>query len=155
MANELSNLKPPKGSRRKPFRKGRGEGSGLGKTAGRGTKGQRARGSVAIGFEGGQMPLDRRLPKRGFVNVFATRYTEVRLDHIAARCKDGDVVDAAALKALGVIRKIERDGIKVLGNGEIGFKLTVRANKFTASAQSKIEAAGGVAELVGAATPSA
>ena len=94
MANELSNLKPPKGSRRNRFRKGRGEGSGLGKTAGRGTKGQRARHSVAIGFEGGQMPLDRRLPKRGFVNIFATRYTEVRLDQIAARCKDGDVLDA-------------------------------------------------------------
>ncbi len=155
MSNELSNLKPPKGSRRKAFRKGRGEGSGLGKTAGRGTKGQRARGSVAIGFEGGQMPLDRRLPKRGFVNIFATRYTEVRLDHIAARCKDGDVVDAAALKERGVIRKIGRDGIKVLGNGEIGIKITVRANKFTASAQSKIEAAGGVAELVGGAAPNA
>ena len=155
MANELSNLKPPKGSRRNRFRKGRGEGSGLGKTAGRGTKGQRARHSVAIGFEGGQMPLDRRLPKRGFVNIFASRYTEVRLDQIAARCKDGDVLDAAALKERGVIRKIGRDGIKVLGNGEIAIKVTVRANKFTASARSKIEAAGGTAELVGGAGPAA
>jgi large subunit ribosomal protein L15 len=151
MANELSRLKPAKGSRRKPFRKGRGEGSGLGKTSGRGTKGQRARHSVAIGFEGGQMPLDRRLPKRGFVNIFATRYTEVRLDLLASRCKDGDVVDAATLKRLGIIRKIERDGIKILGNGEISIKLTVKANRFTGTAASKIEAAGGTAEVIGAA----
>lgn len=148
MANELSNLKPAPGSTKARTRVGRGEGSGLGKTSGRGTKGQGARGNVHPRFEGGQMPLHRRLPKRGFNNVFATVYTQVRLDLIAKHFAAGDVVDAETLKARGVVRKIEAGGIKVLGNGEIGHALTIRAAKFTASAEEKIRAAGGTAEVV-------
>ena len=148
MANELSNLKPAKGSRKARTRVGRGEGSGLGKTSGRGTKGQGARGTVHPRFEGGQMPLHRRLPKRGFNNIFGVEFTEVRLDRIAAHFAAGEVVDAEALKARGVIRKIARDGVKILGNGDLGHALTVRAAKFTASAEDKIRAAGGTAEGV-------
>ena len=148
MANELSNLKPAAGSRKARTRVGRGEGSGLGKTSGRGTKGQGARNNIKAGFEGGQMPLARRLPKRGFNNIFATRYTEVRLDAIAARFAAGEVVDAASLKERGVVSKVLRDGIKVLGNGDVGVALTVHAAKFTASAEEKIRAAGGTAEVV-------
>ncbi len=148
MANELSNLAPPAGSTRKRMRVGRGEGSGKGKTAGRGQKGQRARGTVKRGFEGGQMPLARRLPKRGFNNIFAKQYTEVRLDRISGRFSAGDVVDAESLKARGVISKICRDGVKVLGNGDVSQALTIRAAKFTRSAAEKIVAAGGVAEEV-------
>ncbi len=148
MANELSSLSPPAGSTRKRMRVGRGEGSGKGKTAGRGQKGQRARGTVKRGFEGGQMPLARRLPKRGFKNIFAKQFTEVRIDRIAERFEAGEVVDAAELKARGVVSKIAKDGIKVLGNGEISHALTVRAAKFTRSASEKIAAAGGVAEEV-------
>lgn len=148
MANELSKLAPPAGSTRKRMRVGRGEGSGKGKTAGRGQKGQLARGTVKRGFEGGQMPLARRLPKRGFNNIFAKRYTEVRLDRIAARFEAGEVVDAQSLKERGVISKICRDGVKVLGNGDVAHALTVRAAKFTRSAAEKIAAAGGVAEEV-------
>jgi len=148
MANELSRLSPPAGSTRKRMRVGRGEGSGKGKTAGRGQKGQRARGTIKRGFEGGQMPLARRLPKRGFKNIFAKQFTEVRLDRIAQRFEAGEVVDAAALKARGVVSKVCKDGIKVLGNGEISHALTVRAAKFTRSAAEKIAAAGGVAEEV-------
>ena len=148
MANELSKLSPPAGSTRKRMRVGRGEGSGKGKTAGRGQKGQHARGTVKRGFEGGQMPLARRLPKRGFKNIFAKQYTEVRIDRIAKRFEAGEVVDAAVLKSRGVVSKIAKDGIKVLGNGEISHALTVRAAKFTRSAAEKITAAGGVAEEV-------
>ena len=148
MANELSNLKPAKGATRPRTRVGRGEGSGLGKTAGRGTKGQGARGNVHPRFEGGQMPLHRRMPKRGFNNIFAAQYTEVRLDLIARHFSAGEVVDADALKERGVIRKIERDGVKVLGNGDLGHALTIRAAKFTAGAVEKIQAAGGSAEVV-------
>lgn len=148
MANELSKLSPPAGSTRKRMRVGRGEGSGKGKTAGRGQKGQLARGTVKRGFEGGQMPLARRLPKRGFKNIFAKQYTEVRIDRIAKRFEAGEVVDAAVLKSRGVVSKIAKDGIKVLGNGDISHALTVRAAKFTRSAAEKITAAGGVAEEV-------
>jgi len=148
MANELSRLSPPAGSTRKRMRVGRGEGSGKGKTAGRGSKGQHARGTVKRGFEGGQMPLARRLPKRGFKNIFAKQYTEVRIDRLATRFSAGEVVDAAELKARGVVSKVAKDGIKVLGNGEISHALTVRAAKFTRSAAEKIAAAGGVAEEV-------
>jgi len=130
------------------MRVGRGEGSGKGKTAGRGSKGQHARGTVKRGFEGGQMPLARRLPKRGFKNIFAKQYTEVRIDRLATRFSAGEVVDAAELKARGVVSKVAKDGIKVLGNGEISHALTVRAAKFTRSAAEKIAAAGGVAEEV-------
>ncbi len=149
MANELSNLKPPKGSTKKRMRVGRGEGSGKGKTAGRGTKGQKSRsgGGVRPGFEGGQMPLQRRLPKRGFHNVFAKEYTTLNVSDLEGRFEKGAVVDAAALKANGVISKVCKDGIKVLGDGEIKTALTVRAAKFTKSAAQKIEAAGGTAEV--------
>lgn len=148
MANELSSLRAPTGSTRKRTRLGRGEGSGKGKTAGRGMKGQHARSTVRRGFEGGQMPLHRRLPKRGFNNIFAKDYSVVRLDRIAARFTEGEVVDAEALKARGVVSKVGKDGIKVLGNGDIGHALTIRAAKFTKSAAEKIQAAGGTAEEV-------
>ena len=148
MANELSNLKPSPGSRRKPLRVGRGEGSGKGKTAGRGTKGQHARSTVKRGFEGGQMPLARRLPKRGFNNIFRKEYSTVRLDRIAARFAAGDVVDLESVKAKGLVRSVGKDGVKILGNGEISVALTIRAQRFTASARAKIEAAGGTVEEV-------
>jgi len=148
MANELSNLKPSPGSTKARKRVGRGEGSGKGKTAGRGTKGQGARNTIHPRFEGGQMPLQRRLPKRGFNNIFAKRYTEVGLDKISAKFAKGDTVDAAALKEAGVISKIEKNGIKVLGNGEIDKALTIKAAKFTKSAADKIAAAGGAAEVI-------
>ena len=148
MANELSNLKPSPGSTKARKRVGRGEGSGKGKTAGRGTKGQGARNTIHPRFEGGQMPLQRRLPKRGFNNIFAKRYTEVGLDKISAKFAKGDTVDAAALKEAGVISKIEKNGIKVLGNGDIDKALTIKAAKFTKSAAEKIAAAGGTAEVI-------
>ena len=148
MANELSNLSPAPGATKKRTRLGRGEGSGQGKPAGRGTQGQWARGTVHPKFEGGQMPLQRRMPKRGFNNIFAKRYTEVRLDKIAARFEKGETVNAAILKERGVIATIARDGIKVLGNGELGHALTIQAAKFTKSAAEKSTAAGGTAETV-------
>lgn len=147
MANELSHLSPAPGSTKKRTRLGRGEGSGKGKTAGRGYKGQWARSTVRPGFEGGQMPLMRRLPKRGFKNHFSKTYTEVRLDRIAARFEADEIVDAEALKARGLVSKVGPDGVKILGNGEIGHALTVRAAAFTRSAKEKIEAAGGAAEV--------
>ncbi|MBQ8288468.1 MAG: 50S ribosomal protein L15 [Clostridia bacterium] len=145
---KLHELSPAAGSAVKPFRKGRGAGSGNGKTAGKGHKGQNARsgGGVKPGFEGGQLPLYRRLPKRGFYNKFATIYTEVNVEKL--NCfEDGAVVDMAALLAAGIVRK-ENDGLKILGRGEITKKLTVRANVFSASAKEKIEAVGGTAEEV-------
>lgn len=148
MADELSNLAPAPGSRKSRMRVGRGEGSGKGKTAGRGMKGQRARNTVSAGFEGGQMPLHRRMPKRGFTNIFALEFTEVRLDRIADRFPAGSVVDAQALKASGLVSKVEKNGIKVLGNGDLAHALTIRASRFTRSAVAKIEAAGGKAETV-------
>ena len=148
MANELSNLKPSPGSTKARKRVGRGEGSGKGKTAGRGTKGQGARNTIHPRFEGGQMPLQRRLPKRGFNNIFAKQYTEVGVDKISAKFGKGDTVDAAALKEAGVISKIAKNGIKVLGNGDIDKALTIKAAKFTKSAAEKITAAGGTAEVI-------
>ena len=129
-------------------RKGRGAGSGNGKTAGKGHKGQNARsgGGVRPGFEGGQMPLQRRVPKRGFNNIFATRYSIVNVADLN-KFEDGAVVDAEALVKAGVVRK-ELDGIKILGNGELTKKLTVKAAAFSASAKEKIEKAGGVAEVL-------
>ena len=129
---------------------GRGHGSGSGKTSGRGHKGagSRAGHSHRPGFEGGQMPWARRLPKRGFNNIFAKRFSVVRIDHIAARFEAGEVVDGDSLKARGLINRIEKDGIKVLGNGEIGHALTVKAARFTKSAADKIAAAGGTFEVV-------
>ncbi len=146
MADELTNLKPVPGARKARMRVGRGEGSGKGKTAGRGTKGQHARNTVRRGFEGGQMPLYRRLPKRGFNNIFAKRYTTVRLDAIARKFSEGEVVDADSLRERGLVKTVAKDGIKVLGNGEIHHALTVRAARFTASAAEKIRAAGGTVE---------
>jgi large subunit ribosomal protein L15 len=147
MANELSNLSPSPGSTKNRMRVGRGEGSGKGKTAGRGTKGQLARGTVHPKFEGGQMPLQRRMPKRGFNNIHGKRYTEVRLDKIAEHFKKGETVDTAALKDRGVVATVARDGIKVLGNGDLGHALNIHAAKFTKSAAEKITAAGGSAEI--------
>ncbi len=146
MANELSNLKPPAGSTRKRMRVGRGEGSGKGKTSGRGQKGQGARGTVARGFEGGQMPLQRRLGKRGFVNIFAKSYATVRLDLIAARFAEGEIVTIEGLKDRGLVKKVGKNGVKVLGNGDLAHALTIQAHKFTQSAVAKIEAAGGKVE---------
>lgn len=148
MANELSKLKPRPGATRDPVRVGRGEGSGLGKTAGRGMKGQRARGAAAPGFEGGQVPLYRRLPKRGFNNIFGVEFTEVRLDLIAKHFQAGEIVDVGSLRERGLVKKVSAHGIKILGNGEISQALTVKAARFTASAAEKIQAAGGTAEVV-------
>ena len=148
MANELSNLAPVKGARRKPMRVGRGEGSGKGKTCGRGQKGQRARGAPRLGFEGGQMPLTRRLPKRGFKNLFAKKYSVVRLDAIAGRFEAGSTVDAAALQEAGMIGRLAKDGVKVLGNGEVGHALHLKVAAVTRGASDKITAAGGSVELV-------
>ena len=149
MSNELSNLKPPKGAHKKAKRVGRGFSSGDGKTSGRGSKGQRARSKVAPWFEGGQMPLHRRLPKRGFTNIFAKKYTEVRLDKISAVFNNGDTVDAKTVVETGLVSKVAKHGIKILGNGELDKSITVVAAKFTKSAQAKIEAAGGTAQVLG------
>ena len=143
---KIHELAPAPGSRHARKRIGRGTGSGTGKTSGKGHKGQKARsGGKGAGFEGGQMPLQRRLPKRGFKNIFATRYTPVNLSSLE-KFEDGAVVDAAALRAAGVIKK-ELDGVKILAKGNLTKKLTVKAAAFSAAARSKIEAAGGTAEV--------
>lgn len=136
--------------RKKRKRVGRGPGSGLGKTSGRGHDGQKARsgGGVRIGFEGGQMPLFRRLPKKGFNNsIFEKRYTCINIERLKD-FEDGATVNAEILLNSGIVSKIEKDGIKILGNGELSNKLNVRANKFTKSAEEKIEKAGGKAEVI-------
>ncbi len=145
---KLFELQPSEGSTKSRKRLGRGHGSGLGKTSGRGHKGQKARsgGGVRIGFEGGQMPIYRRLPKRGFTNIFAKEYVEVKVSDLN-KFDNGATVDAEALKAAGIIKKT-CDGIKVLGNGSLEKKLTVKASKFTGSAKEKIEAAGGNVEVI-------
>ena len=146
---KLHELSPAEGSVKENFRKGRGAGSGNGKTAGKGHKGQNARsgGGVRPGFEGGQLPLYRKLPKRGFNNSrFAKQYTEVNVQ-LLNKFNDGDVVDSAALLAMGIV-KVVVDGIKVLGEGELTKKLTVKAAVFSASAKEKIEAVGGKTEVV-------
>jgi large subunit ribosomal protein L15 len=145
---KLYELAPAAGSTRDAFRRGRGIGSGNGKTAGRGHKGQNARsgGGVRPGFEGGQMPLSRRIPKRGFVNIFRTTYANVNLKSL--NCfDDGAVIDTEAFLKSGLIKKT-LDGIKVLGDGELTKKLTVKATAFSAAAKAKIEAAGGKAEVI-------
>ncbi len=146
---KLYELQPAAGSVKDVKRIGRGHGSGSGKTAGKGHKGQKARsgGSIRPGFEGGQMPLQRRMPKRGFNNIFATVYATVNVSALEERFEAGAVVDAESLKACGLI-KDAKDGIKVLGNGELTKSLTVKAAKFTAAAQEKIEKAGGKAEVI-------
>lgn len=145
---KLYELAPAPGSAKTAFRKGRGIGSGNGKTAGKGHKGQNARsgGGVRPGFEGGQMPLSRRIPKRGFNNIFAKSIATVNIKSLNV-FEDGAVVDAEALHKAGLVKKA-MDGIKVLGNGEMGKKLTVKATAFSAAAKQKIEAAGGKAEVI-------
>ena len=146
---KLHELSPAEGSVKEGFRKGRGAGSGNGKTAGKGHKGQNARsgGGVRPGFEGGQLPLYRKLPKRGFNNArFGKQYAVVNVKSLA-KFNDGDVVDGAALIAMGIINNVY-DGIKVLGEGELTKKLTVKAKVFSASAKEKIEAVGGKTEVV-------
>ena len=144
----IHDLSPVKGSTHVDKRKGRGHGTGNGKTAGRGHKGQKARsgGGVRIGFEGGQMPLARRVPKRGFNNIFAKPLESVNVSALN-KFEDGAVVDAAALLESRILSKCVY-GVKILGNGEITKKLTVKANAFSESAKAKIEAAGGKAEVV-------
>ncbi len=146
---KLNELRPAEGSTRESFRVGRGPGSGNGKTAGKGHKGQNARsgGGVRPGFEGGQLPLYRKLPKRGFHNKFATEYAIVNVATLDKFFQDGDVVTLEALLAKKIIRKAF-DGLKVLGDGEITKKLTVQATVFSAAAKEKITAAGGQAEEV-------
>ena len=145
---KLNQLSPAEGSAKAAWRKGRGPGSGNGKTAGKGHKGQNARsgGGVRPGFEGGQLPLYRKLPKRGFKNRFAVNYAIVNVSALN-RFEDGSVVDMEALLAAKIVRK-ELDGLKVLGNGELTKKLTVKATVFSATAKEKIEAAGGKTEEV-------
>ena len=145
---QIHDLSPVKGSTHVDKRKGRGHGTGNGKTAGRGHKGQKARsgGGVRIGFEGGQMPLARRIPKRGFNNIFAKPLEAVNVSALE-RFEDGSVVDAQALLNARVLSKC-RYGVKILGNGELTKKLTVKASAFSESAKAKIEAAGGKAEVV-------
>lgn len=145
---KLHELSPAPGSNKDVKRVGRGHGSGNGKTAGKGHKGQKARAGrgMRAGFEGGQMPLMRRVPKRGFVNIFATKYAEVNVNALDA-FEAGSVVDAEAIVAAGLLKKT-LDGIKILGKGEVSKSLTVRAAAFSATAKSKIEAAGGKAEVI-------
>ena len=145
---KLSELSPAEGSVRSAYRKGRGAGSGNGKTAGRGHKGQKARsgGKVRAGFEGGQMPLVRRIPKRGFNNIFAKPLTAINVA-VLNRFEDGAVVDAAALIEAGIISSCPY-GLKVLSNGTLTKKITVKAAAFSESAKEKIEQAGGKAEVI-------
>ena len=144
----INELSPVEGSTHVAKRKGRGHATGNGKTAGRGHKGQKARsgGGVRIGFEGGQMPLARRIPKRGFNNIFAKPLEAVNVS-VLNKFEDGAVVDAKALLEKGILSKCEY-GVKILGNGSISKKLTVQASAFSASAKEKIEAAGGKAEVI-------
>ena len=145
---KLHDLKPAVGATTAPKRLGRGTGSGLGKTSGKGHKGAKARsgGGKRPGFEGGQMPLTMRLPKRGFTNKWRTEYVAINVDRLEV-FEDGQVVSPVELIEMDIIKKIE-DGVKIMGNGELTKKLTVQANKFTASAKEKIEAAGGKAEVI-------
>jgi large subunit ribosomal protein L15 len=145
---ELNNLKPKKGARHAKKRVGRGPGSGHGKTSSRGEKGQKSRSGYSgkRGFEGGQMPLHRRLPKRGFTNIFKKEYAVVNLADLE-RFDNGATVDEAALRQAGLV-KGQNDGVKVLGNGKLSKKLTVSATKFSATAKSAIEAAGGTVQEI-------
>jgi len=145
---KLHELSPAPGSVRESRRIGRGHGSGWGKTAGKGHKGQKARAGrgIRIGFEGGQMPLQRRVPKRGFVNNFATRYAFVNVEALNA-IEEGTVIDAEVLRAAGLIKKTY-NGVKILGNGSLEKKFTVKATAFSETAKAKIESAGGKAEVI-------
>ena len=145
---KLHELKPAVGATTAEKRLGRGTGSGLGKTSGKGHKGAKARsgGGKRPGFEGGQMPLTMRLPKRGFTNKWRTEYAAINVDRLDI-FEDGAVVTPVSLIEAGILKNVQ-DGVKIMGNGEITKKLTVQANKFTASAKEKIEAAGGKAEVI-------
>ena len=145
---ELNSIKPADGAKHAKRRVGRGIGSGLGKTAGRGHKGQKSRsgGYHKVGFEGGQMPLQRRLPKRGFNNIFATKYVTIKVSDLE-KFEAGATVDAQALLDAGIISKT-LDGVKVLGNGELTKAVNVKVAAYTASAKEKIEKAGGKAEVI-------
>lgn len=145
---KLNELKPAAGARKKEVRVGRGTGSGVGKTSGRGHKGQKARsgGGVRPGFEGGQMPIYRRLPKRGFKNVWAKQFATVNVEDLN-RFDDGATVDAVALVEAGILKNV-LDGVKILGNGDIKKNLTVKAQAFSKSAGEKIQAAGGKIEVI-------
>ena len=146
---KLHELSPAAGSTKERKRIGRGAGSGQGKTAGKGHKGQKARAGrgMRAGFEGGQMPLQRRLPKRGFNNIFRKEIVAVNVADLNARFEDGAVVDVESLISAGLLKN-SFDGVKILGNGELTKKLTVKANAFSESAKQKIEAAGGNAEVI-------
>jgi large subunit ribosomal protein L15 len=145
---KLHELKPNPGSVKKRKRLGRGTATGQGKTAGRGMNGQKSRsgGGVRPGFEGGQMPLYRRLPKRGFTNIFGTIYAEINVEDLN-KFEDGAEVTPEMLKSEGILKK-QLDGVKILGNGDLAKKLTVKAHKFSKSAVEKIEAAGGKVEVI-------
>lgn len=145
---KLNELRPAPGSTTAPKRLGRGTGSGLGKTSGKGHKGAKARsgGGKRPGFEGGQMPLVRRVPKRGFTNIFGKEYATVNVERLDT-FEDGAVVTVESLMSAGIIKKT-LDGVKILGGGELTRKLTVKADKFTESAKEKIEALGGKAEVI-------
>lgn len=145
---KLQDLKPAVGATTAPKRLGRGVGSGLGKTSGKGHKGAKARsgGGKRPGFEGGQMPLTMRLPKRGFTNHFRVEYATVNVETLEC-FEDGAVVTPVELIQYGILKNVQ-DGVKILGNGQLTKKLTVQANKFSASAKEKIEAAGGKAEVI-------
>ena len=144
---KLHELTPAPGSTKDVFRKGRGHGSGNGKTAGKGHKGQKARsgGGIRPGFEGGQMPLQRRIPKRGFNNIFATKYTAINVEMLN-KFEDGATVDQEAILKAGIVKDAQ-DGIKILGRGELTKKLNVSVAAYSASAKQKIEEAGGKAEV--------
>ena len=145
---KLNELQPAAGATKARKRVGRGVGSGLGKTSTKGNKGQKARsGAKKNGFEGGQMPLARRLPKRGFTNIYAKEYTVINISDLNC-LEDGTEVTAELLKKMGIISKIEKDGLKVLGRGELNRKLTVKAAKFTKTAEEAIKAAGGNVEVL-------
>ena len=145
---KLQELSPAPGSVRESKRIGRGHGSGQGKTAGKGHKGQKARAGrgLQVGFEGGQMPLQRRIPKRGFVNIFATNYATINVAALN-KFEDGAVVDVEAMKNAGLVKKTY-DGVKILANGKLTKKLTVKAAASSEAAKAKIEAAGGKAEVI-------
>ncbi len=145
---KLHELRAVPGSTKNPKRRGRGTATGQGKTGGRGMNGQKSRsgGGVRLGFEGGQMPLYRRLPKRGFTNIWGTTYTIVNVDDLN-KFEAGTVVDEALLKEAGIVKQV-KDGIKVLGEGTLNVALTVKADKFSKTAVEKIEAAGGKAEVI-------
>jgi large subunit ribosomal protein L15 len=145
----LETLRPSKGATKNRKRRGRGVGSGQGRTGGRGNKGQKSRSGYSgrPGFEGGQMPLQRRVPKRGFTNIFRKEYSFINVATLGKRFDSGDTVSPVEIRAKGLVKHL-RDGLKVLGNGEIDRKLTVRAHAFSEGARQKIEAAGGTCEVI-------